>query len=106
MLLLLLGLGSAVVIYFVARPAEANPLGDPLMNKKYVRELRVWGGKSNVMAAEFMDWFRARWQGQELATTVAVLTVAATLAFRFVAARPEFWRDPPTADPTPPSGAR
>ncbi len=88
-LLLLLGLGSALVIYLTARPATVDPLlGDSLANKKYLHELRVMGGKANELADEFQDWFAGLWHGDQLARTVAVLTVATTLVFRFVAQHP------------------
>ena len=88
--LLLLGLGSALVIYLTAAPVVVDPLlGEPLSNKKYLRELRVIGGQGNVLAAEFDDWFGGLWRGRELAGTVAVLTVGLTLAFRFVATHPD-----------------
>jgi hypothetical protein len=88
-LLLLLGFGTALILHLTARPVTCDPLlGDPLASKKYLRELRVIGGKANVLAAEFQDWFSGLWQGEQLARTVAVLTVGATLAFRFVAQHP------------------
>jgi hypothetical protein len=101
-LLLVLGLGSAVVIYFTAKPVMLDPLlGDPLTNKKYVHELRVMGGKSNVLAAELMAWFDGLWEGRALASTVAFITVTVTLAFRWVAARPDIYRSDPVADEKP-----
>ena len=96
-LLLLLGFGSALAIYFLAPPeAPENPLlNDPRAERKYHRELAMYGGKGNVVAAEFIEWFEGRWHGRTLAFTVAVLTVATTLGYRFVAVRPV------TATPTP-----
>ena len=39
--LLLLGLGGALVIYLTVAPTVIDPLlGDPLANKKYLREMR------------------------------------------------------------------
>jgi len=88
--LLLLGLGSALVIYLTAAPVVVDPLlGNPMENKKYLRELRVMGGQGNVVAAEFQDWFAGLWQGRELAGTVTVLTLATVLVFRFVATHPD-----------------
>ena len=85
-LLLAIGFGSALVIYLTAQPVLVDPLlGDPLTTKKYVRELQVIGGKGNVVAAEFMDWFAGLWHGEKLAGTMAVLTLGVTLVFRFVA---------------------
>jgi len=105
--LLLLGLGSALAIYLTAAPQVVDPLvGDPFANKKYLREMRMLGGQGNVLAAEFQDWFAGLWQGQELAGTVAVITVGAVLGFRFVATHPGV---PPAAAATeekkPPAGS-
>ncbi|MCX6952680.1 MAG: hypothetical protein NTV51_11025 [Verrucomicrobia bacterium] len=105
-LLLVLGFGSAIAIFLTARPVVVDPLiGDPMTSKRYVRELRVIGGKANVVAAEFMAWFAERWQGRNLAATVAVLTVVGTLAFRFVAFRPDLYapfNDPSAKPPSSP----
>ncbi|RFC49128.1 MAG: hypothetical protein DUW69_001040 [Verrucomicrobia bacterium] len=86
---LLLGLGSALLIYLTVAPDVVDPLlGDPFTNKRYLRELRVMGGQGNVLAAEFNDWFAGRWHGRALAGTVAVLTLGAVMVFRFVATHP------------------
>ena len=87
--LLLLGLGGALAISLLAPPDFVDPLlGDPFADKKYLREMRVMGGQGNVVAAEFYDWFAGLWHGRKLGGTVAVLTVGAVLAFRFVATHP------------------
>ncbi|MEO6876459.1 MAG: hypothetical protein ABI222_16710 [Opitutaceae bacterium] len=87
---LVLGLGCALAIYLTAAPVFVDPLlGDPLANKKYLHELQIMGGKGNVLAAEFQDWFAGLWQGRELGGTVAVLTIGVVLVFRFVASHPE-----------------
>ena len=104
--LLLLGFGSALVLYLRAKPLFVDPLiGNPLTSKKYLHELRLMGGKANVVFAKFMAWFTEIWQGENLAVTVAVLTVALTLAFRFVAAHPELFLPDslPAPEPSKPS---
>jgi len=84
--ILILGIAAAVVIYLTAQPPPVNPLGyDPLDTKKYLHDLEVYGGKANVLAAEFREWFDGLWHGKRLAFTVAVLTVIAALAFKFFA---------------------
>lgn len=84
--ILVLGFAAAVAIYLTARPPSGNPLGyDPLENKAYVHDLEVFGGKANVLVAEFRDWFGSLWHGRPLALTVAVITVLAAGAFRFFA---------------------
>jgi hypothetical protein len=84
--ILVLGFAAAVVIYLTAQPPPGNPLGyDPLDTKKYLHDLEVYGGKANVLAAEFREWFDGLWHGKQLAFTVAVITVAAAFAFKFFA---------------------
>lgn len=82
------GLGSAAIIFFAAGPEPENPLGyDPMDTKLYLHQLEVYGGTANVLAAEFREWFVGLWHGRNLAGTVAVLTILAVLAMRFVTAR-------------------
>jgi hypothetical protein len=84
--ILVFGFVAAVVIYLTAQPPPTNPLGyDPLDTKKYLHDLELYGGKANVMAAEFRDWFDGLWHGKNLAFTVAALTVMAAFAFKFFA---------------------
>ncbi len=95
-LLLAVGLGAALVIFLTAKPVVVNSLmAGMLTSKKYLYEMRRLGGNGNVLAAEFISWFKKLWQGQELAGTVAVLTVLGTLGFRFVAARPDLYSEVP-----------
>jgi len=87
--LLLAGFGAAVVIFFVASQRPENPLGyEPLETKQYRHDLEVYGGKANVLAAEFSEWFAGLWYGRNLAYTVAVMTVLLVLVVRFFAGPP------------------
>jgi hypothetical protein len=96
---LLLGLGSAAAIYALAEPPDDDPLlADLHSNRKYKRELAVYGGRANVVSAEFIDWFGGLWHGRNLAGTVVVITAVVTLGFRFVASHPPGH----TARPAPP----
>ena len=84
--ILVLGFAAAVVIYLTAQPPPENPLGyDPLDTKKYLHDLEVYGGKANVLAAQFSEWFHGLWHGRQLGFTVAVITVIAAFAFKFFA---------------------
>lgn len=85
--ILALGFGSAVVIYFVAGPEPESPY-DPMQSKMFLHDLELYGGKANVLAAEFREWFVGLWQGRNLAFTVAALTVLFVLALRFFASLP------------------
>lgn len=84
--ILLLGFAAAVVIYVTAQPPPENPLGyDPMNTKKYLHDLEVYGGKANIIAARFRDWFDSLWHGKQLGYTVAVITVMAAGVFKFFA---------------------
>jgi len=74
--IVLIGIGSAVFLYATASPPPQHPLGyDPFASKKYLRELELYGGKINVLAVEFRQWFASLWRGTHLAYTIALLTV-------------------------------
>jgi hypothetical protein len=94
--ILVLGFAAAVVIYLTAQPPPENPLGyDPMDTKKYLHDLEVYGGKANIIAAQFREWFDGLWHGKQLAFTLAVITVMAAGAFKFFAT-------PLPPDPEPP----
>jgi hypothetical protein len=105
--ILAVGFGAAAVVYFAAGPEPENPLGyDPLETKRYVHDLELYGGKANVIAAEFRDWFTGLWYGRNLAFTIAAITVLLVLAARFFAKRA--WRmeaGPPEGSPERPRAA-
>jgi hypothetical protein len=81
------GLTSSIVIYLAAQPPPGNPLGyDPEDTKKYVHDMELYGGKANLLAYGFRQWFGSLWHGRRLAFTVAGLTVIVACAFVFFAA--------------------
>jgi hypothetical protein len=80
--ILVVGFGSALVIYVTATPAPANPLGyEPENSKQYLRDMEVYGGKANLLASELRQWFDSLWQGRRLAITVVCLTLMFLLFF-------------------------
>jgi hypothetical protein len=82
--ILAVGFGAAVWLYFVDRARPENPLGyDPLETKQYLHDLELYGGKANVLAAEFRKWFVGLWYGRNLAFTIAVITVMLVVGVRF-----------------------
>jgi hypothetical protein len=85
--ILLIGFAAAIGIYLMAQPPPENPFGDPLSTKKFVHDLEAYGGKANVVFAEFLEWFDSLWHGKQLAYTVAAITVLAAATFRFVVRR-------------------
>jgi hypothetical protein len=70
------GILISAVIYITARPPMENPFGyNPLNTKIFLRELELYGGKGNVMAAQLREWFVGLWQGKNLSYTIACITV-------------------------------
>jgi hypothetical protein len=74
---------AAAYVFAIARPV--NPLADQLESKKYLHDLEMYGGKANVLAAQFRDWFSGLWSGTNLAWTIAALTILTVLVYRFFA---------------------
>lgn len=85
-MILLVGFGSAIVIYLTAATGQ-----DALLefsadsSKKYLRDLQLYGGTENVLAVEFMGWFNGLWHGRSLAFTVAFISVVVCLGYLFFA---------------------
>ena len=100
--ILFLGFATAIGIYLTAQPTPENPLGyDPLTTKTYLHDLELYGGKANVVFAQFLDWFDSLWHGRQLASTVAVITLLAAGIFRFFAGRLSTEPEEPKARPFP-----
>lgn len=82
--ILFAGLAGAAAIYLVnSRPRGAE--FELERSRMVTHDLEVYGGRANVLADDFRTWFGGLWQGRNLAFTVAVLTILAALAYRFVA---------------------
>ena len=75
-MILTLGLASALSIYLAAASAPDDGSGDdPTDSKQYQRQMELYGGKANVLAAELVRWLGSLWHGRRLALTVACATV-------------------------------
>ncbi len=96
--ILLVGLISAVAIFIIAERSAASAVGydivdgqayaiSPGSSKRYVHDLEMYGGKAAVMADELNRWFNGLWQGTSLAYTIAFLSIGTSLGFFFVASR-------------------
>ena len=72
--ILVVGLASAVWIYVTGGPVADDPLGRD-DSKAYLRNMELYGGQANVLAAQFTTWFQSLWHGRSLAYTVGVLTL-------------------------------
>lgn len=95
-IILLVGLGSAILIYLSAENDSDSASGyeaiggyvypmAPEDSKMYRHDLELYGGKANVLADEFMRWFVGLWHGKSLALTVACITIFISFGFFFVA---------------------
>ena len=85
-IILLVGLGSAILIYRTAENESRDVLGyeqgngsvypvSPGDSKKYLRDMELYGGKASVLVDEFRRWFVGLWQGESLAFTVGCISV-------------------------------
>jgi hypothetical protein len=85
-ILLLAGLGSAVLIYLTAGNDSSRILGYeeeggsvyPIMpedSRRYLRDLELYSGRAGVLADEFSRWFAGLWHGKSLAYTVACIAI-------------------------------
>jgi hypothetical protein len=95
-IILLVGLGSAVLIYQTAETDLSSALGYdiagqsvyPIMpenSKMYKHDLELYGGKAAVLADDFRRWFVGLWHGKSLAFTVAFISIFISFGFFFAA---------------------
>ena len=82
--ILAVGFTAAIAVYFVNRARPDNPLQGQLESKKYLHDLEIYGGQANVLAAEFREWFAGLWYGENLAYTIAALTLLSVGGVRLV----------------------
>jgi len=82
--ILLLGLTASLAIFLTAKPPAPNPLGyEPEDSKQYLRDMEVYGGKTNLIASEVREFLASLWHGKRLALTVAVITLVAAWAYHY-----------------------
>ncbi len=99
--ILVVGLGSAISIYLTAGPTPFDPSEyDRFTSKKYVRELERFGGKFAVLSAEFSQWLGGLWHGKSLAITVGILSLSLALLLWFVSTPLRINHDVDTQDNT------
>ena len=91
-IILLIGSGSALLIYITASEDSPGVIGYqdgyPVMpedSKQYLRGLALYGGTANVLADEFRRWYEGLWQGKSLAFTVACMAVLVSLGVFYAA---------------------
>lgn len=82
---LVCGAVASAVIYLTASSPQENALIDGFLgSKSYRHELEHYGGKMSVVSDELSRWFISLWQGENLAFTIATITLlSASLLFCF-----------------------
>jgi len=97
-IILMAGLGSAVLIYETSPDRLTSVLGYedeggsvypilPEDSKPYLRGLELYGGTANVLADQLRRWFTGLWHGKSLAFTVACITILVSSALFYTARR-------------------
>jgi hypothetical protein len=95
-IILLVGLGSAILIYRTAEKDSRDVLGyeqgngsvypiNPNDSKKYLRDMELYGGKENVLLDEFRRWFLGLWHGKSLAFTVGCFAIFISIGIFYTA---------------------
>jgi len=96
--ILIMGLFASVLIYRGADRESADAViyeqgndsahpVSPYDTKKYLRDMELYGGKANVLAAELRLWLAGLWQGKTLAYTIAFLSVLVSFTLSYGAGR-------------------
>ncbi len=85
-LILAVGLTGTLVLYVAAVRAPDDPADELTDSKQYLRQMELYGGKANVLAAELQHWLSSLWHGRRLALTVACGTLLVAGAYWLVAA--------------------
>ncbi len=97
-IIMLVGLGSAILIYQLAGDNSDSVLGYEIIDgsaypirpedsRVYRRDLELYGGKAAVFADDFSRWFVGLWHGKSLAFTVAGISIFISVVVFFAANR-------------------
>ena len=86
-IILVVGLGSSLFIYFTAGEIDTDSVfGDQIEeSKSYRRSLELYGGKANLLASEFTQWFNGLWHGKSLGITIGCITGVTCLIILLIA---------------------
>ncbi len=85
-IVLLVGLGSAALIYHIAGNDSDSVLGYEIIGGyayairpedswMHLRNLQLYGGKASILTDELNWWFVGLWQGKSLAFTISYITL-------------------------------
>jgi len=83
-MILVIGLGSAMVIYVTAQDEPDSVLGYDIVggnmypsvpSKMDAHYVELYGGKQLVLAKDVIRWFNGLWYGRSLAMTIACISI-------------------------------
>jgi hypothetical protein len=97
-IILVVGFGSAVLIYQTAGNDSDSVLGYEIIDgsaypirpedsRMYRRDLGLYGGTAALVVDDFSRWFVGLWHGKSLAFSVAGISIFIFLIFLFAANR-------------------
>jgi len=100
-IIMLVGLGSAILIYQSTGDNSDSVLGYEIIDgsaypirpedsRMYRRDLELYGGKAAVLADDFSRWFVGLWHGKSLAFMVAGISIFISFGIFFAANRLPF----------------
>ena len=82
---LLLGLALSAFTYISAEDVNDSTLVYEVEeSRKYIHDMELFGGKMNVLAMEFTNWFNSLWHGKSLAYTICCITILIFIVLVFV----------------------
>jgi hypothetical protein len=95
-IILLTGLGGAILIYQTAGNDSDSVLGYEIIDgsaypirpedsRTYKRDLELYGGKAAMVADDFSRWFVGLWHGKSLSFIVAGISIFMSFVFFFAA---------------------
>jgi len=84
--ILVVGVTTAILIYFTVGEIDTENIFSNQLDesKSYQRSLELYGGKANLLASQFMQWFNGLWHGKSLGITLGWITgIVCCLLFLF-----------------------
>ncbi len=85
-IILLIGLVGSVGIYLYAeKNVESSMISQFENSKRYRHDLELTGGKGIVALSNVMKWFEGLWEGEDLAFTIAGLSIFSSLVVFLIA---------------------
>lgn len=83
--IVLAGSTAAAGAYLAATLGPQEPdAASRLETKQYRHDLEVFGGKANLLAADFLEWYDGLWHGTNLAVTIGFLTAVSAGTVRLL----------------------